>query len=163
MEQGRVAFTKVDTVLRDRSEAIVELDFSEVQRLDVSFARELIVNLLRKYGSARGFFATHLANESLRENIDAAMLKSGAALLVRSGKTSVQVLGMPLKEHLRATLDVVAKQGVTTSKAVAAEFKGLALTACINRLKALVDAGLIMRTEGAADSGGKEFSYVALR
>ena len=163
IEQGRTAFGKIDAVLRDRSEAIVQLDLAGVERLDVSCAREVIANLLRKYAGVRWFYATHVANESLRENIDAAMLKSNAVLLLRTGKTSMQVLGVPLKEHLKATLAVVEKRGVATSKDVAAEFKGLALTACINRLKDLVDAGLIMRVDGSAESGGKEFAYVALR
>jgi len=163
IEQGRAAFAKLDAILRDRSEAIIQLDLAGVERLDVSCARELIANLIRKYAGIRWFYGVHVANESVRENIDAAMLKSGAALLLRTGKTSVHILGTPIKEHLKATLDVVEKHGITTSKDVAAEFKGLALTACINRLKDLVDAGLIMRVEGAADSGGKEFAYVALR
>jgi hypothetical protein len=162
IEQGRAAFAKLDAVLRDRSEAIIQLDLAGVERLDVSCARELIANLIRKYAGVRWFYATQVANESVRENIDAAMLKSGSALLLRT-KTSVHVLGTQIKEHLKATLDVVEKRGITTSKDVAAEFKGLALTACINRLKDLVDAGLIMRAEGAADSGGKEFAYIALR
>lgn len=164
IDKGRAAFAKIDSVLRDRPEAIVELDLSGIERLDVSCAREVIANLVRKYTGARWFFATHVANESVRENIDAAMFKSNATLLLRSDtKSSPQVLGVQLKEHLKATLAVVEKRGAATSKDVAKEFDGLALTACINRLKDLVDAGVVMRLEGSAESGGKEFIYVSLR
>ncbi len=164
IDRGRTAFAKIDSVLRDRSEAIVELDFTGVERIDVACAREVIACLLRKTRGARWFFATHVANESVRENIDAAMFKSNATLLLRrSDAKAPQMLGVPLKEHLKATLAVIEKRGSVTSKDVAKDLDGLALTACINRLRDLVDAGLVMRLEGSAESGGKEFVYVALR
>lgn len=163
IERGRTAFAKIDSVLRDRSEAIIELDLAGIERLDVSCAREVIANLLRKYGGARWFFATHVTSESVRENIDAAMLKSNSSLLLRTDAKPPQILGVQLKEHLKATLAVVEKRGAATSKDVAKELDGLALTACINRLKDLVDAGVVVRLEGSAESGGKEFIYVALR
>jgi hypothetical protein len=162
IDRGRTAFAKIDSVLRDRSEAIVELDFAGVQRIDVSCAREVVASLLRKYRGVRWLFATHVANESVRENIDAAMFKSNATLLLRADAKVPQMLGVPLKEHLKATLAVIEKRGSATSKDVAKDLDGLALTACINRLRDLVDAGLVMRLEGSAESGGKEFVYVAL-
>lgn len=162
IDQGRLAFGKADAMLRNRPEAIVNLDMAGVERLDSSCARELIANLLRKHAGVRWFFLTGIASESVKENVDAAMFKSELSILFRPSKQSHVVLGLPLKEHLKATLDVVEKRGVATSKEVAAQLK-IALPACINRLKDLVDAGLVMRVEGAAESGGREYLHVALR
>jgi len=163
IEQGRTAFSKIDTSLRGRPEVIVNLDFGGIVRFDSSCSREIIVGLIRKYRGARWFFVTGVANESVRENIDAAMLKSEVSVLYRRSKNAFGVLGVSLKPHLKETLDVVEKFGTTTSKEVAARLGGLALPACINRLKDLVDAGLVMRAEGTAESGGKEFLFAALR
>jgi hypothetical protein len=164
IEQGRVAFAKLDASLRDRSESIVNIDLRGVVRLDSSCAREIITNALRKYVGVRWFFVSGVENDSVKENVDAAMLRSEVSILLRLPKNAYLVLGVPLKDHLKATLDVVEKRGPTTSKDVAAHLKEkLALPACINRLKDLVDAGLVMRVEGAAESGGREFLYVALR
>lgn len=165
IDGGRAAFAKIDSRLHNRVEQIIELDFRGIELLDVSCAREVIANLLRKYHGVRWFFATNVRNESVRENIDAAMLKSAATLLLRSDakSTQPQILGVQLKEHLKATLAIIEKRGTATSKDVAKGLNGLALTACINRLKDLVDAGLVFRFEGSAESGGKEFIYVALR
>lgn len=164
IEQGRAAFAKLDAVLRDRSEAIVNLDATGVVRLDSSCAREIVTNARRKYAGMRWFFLSGIENESVAENVDAAMLKSEISILLRSSKAAYAILGVPLKDHLRATLDVVEKRGTATSKEVAAQLKDKpALNACINRLKDLVDAGLVMRVEGSAESGGREYLYVALR
>jgi anti-anti-sigma regulatory factor len=75
IDQGRLAFGKADAVLRNRSEAIVNLDLSGVARLDSSCARELIANLMRKHSGTRWFFLSGGASESVKENIDAAMLR----------------------------------------------------------------------------------------
>ncbi|HEX2879778.1 MAG TPA: winged helix-turn-helix domain-containing protein [Polyangiaceae bacterium] len=163
IEHGRAGFTKIDAVLRNRPEVIINLDFAGVARFDSSCTREVVVNLLRKYKGVRCFFITGIANESVRENMDAAMLKSEVSVLQRTSKNGYEVLGVALKQHLRDTLDVVEKLRRTTSKEVADRLGSLALPACINRLRDLTDAGLIMRAEGTADSGGREFLFAALR
>jgi hypothetical protein len=163
IDHGRAGFAKIDEILRGRPESIINLDFGGIARFDSSCSREIIVGLIRKYQGIRWFFITGVANESIRENIDAAMLKSSVAVLYRPTRNAYDVLGLSLKTHLRETLDVVERLGTTTSKEVAGRLKGLALPACINRLKDLVDAGLVMRTEGTAESGGKEFLFAALR
>lgn len=163
IEHGRTSFAKLDAILRDRSETIVNLDLSGIQRFDSSCAREIITNVVRKYAGLRWIFLSGVANDSVRENVDTAMFKSEVSILLRPSKSTYAILGVELKEHLKATFDVVEKRGPTTSKEVAAQLKNLALPACINRLKDLVDAGLVMRVEGAAESGGREFLYVPLR
>ena len=96
IEQGRLAFGKADAALRNRSEAIVNLDMAGVARRDSSCARELIANLLRKHAGVRWFFLTGIASESVKENIDAAMFKSELSVLFRPSKQSYEVLGLPL-------------------------------------------------------------------
>jgi hypothetical protein len=163
IDHGRAGFAKIDAGLRGRPEPIINLDLGGIARFDSSCSREVIVGLIRKYQGVRWFFITGVASESVRENIDAAMLKSEVSVLHRTSRNAYDVLGVALKAHLRETLDVVERLGTTTSKEVAGRLKGLALPACINRLKDLVDAGLVMRAEGTAESGGKEFLFAALR
>ncbi|MBX7096426.1 MAG: hypothetical protein K1X89_01825 [Myxococcaceae bacterium] len=162
-QQGHAAFTKLAPMLATQNEAIIELDMKGVERLDASCSREALANLIERFRGKKWFFLSHLANQTVQENIDMALHKSEMSIIARRADGSYEVLGLALKDHLVETLEVIEAKGEATSRAVCAAIKGLALTACNNRLKDLSDAGLVARLEGAAESGGKEFSYMALR
>jgi hypothetical protein len=161
-EEGREAFAKINRLLTGRSEPIVLLDARGVKRMDVTFARESVANLVRQHRVGRALFIGD-ASESVRENIDAALARAKLSVLHRSARGDYQVLGLELRGHLRATLEIVDRLAPTTAKVVAAQVEGgMNLPACNNRLKDLADAGLVLRVEDSAESGGKEYVYVAL-
>jgi hypothetical protein len=153
---------KLDAILRDRPEQIVNLDLRGIERLDVSWSREAIANLIHTHRGRRWFFLSKIANASIRENVDAAFVKKEMAIVHRQ-PDDYEILGIALKVHLLQTLDVVERHGAATARQVCESVKDLNLTACNNRLKDLCDMGLLMRLEGSAPSGGKEYAYVALK
>lgn len=162
-EHGRGAFAKLSPLVADLGEVVIELDMKGVERLDASCSREALANIVERFQGKKWFYLAQLTNHSVRDNIDAAFLRKEMSILSRRADGTYEVLGVSLKDHLVETLEVIESKGEATSRAVCAAIKGLALTACNNRLKDLSDAGLVARVEGAAESGGKEFSYMALR
>ena len=162
-QQGRNAFEKLNNMLADRREFIVEIDMRGIEKIDASCSREVLANLVERYRGSKWFFLSHVGSASIRENIDAAFARKDMSVILRNAHGEYEVLGRELGQHLIETLEVVEREGNATSRKVCVAIKGLAITACNNRLKDLSDAGLLARFEGAAESGGKEFSYVALR
>lgn len=160
--QGREARASVDRELADRGEVVVNLDLSDVEVIDVSFSREALATLAHQHRGHRWFFLSGIGNANVRENVDAAFAKLGLPVLHRIGDDEYEILGAALKPHLLQTLDVIEQRGRTTAREVCESIKDLSLTACNNRLKDLHDMGLVIRIEGSAPSGGKEYEYRAL-
>lgn len=162
LETGQKAMEKIEKTLRPRSEKIIDIDLRGIQRMDSSCSREAIANLIRRHRGERCFFLSGDPDQSLRENMESAFARQELTVLLRS-KSGFELLGHPLRPHLLQTLEVVEELGTATARQVCDAINELALTACNNRLKDLCDAGLLLRLDGAAASGGKEFVYVAVR
>jgi anti-anti-sigma regulatory factor len=162
IDLGRAAMEKMEKMLRDRPEKIVNLDLRGVERMDASCSREALANLVRRQRGERCFFLSGVSNQSVRENIDTAFARQEMTILLRHGD-DYDLIGHPLRSHLLQTLGVVEELGTATARQVSDAIKDLALTACNNRLRDLCDVGLLLRADGTAASGGKEFAYVAVR
>lgn len=162
IDLGRTAMEKLEKMLRDRPEQIINLDLRGVERLDASCSREAIANLVRRQRGERCFFLSGVSNQSVRENIDTAFARQEMTILLRHGD-DYELIGHPLAAHSLQTLGVVEDLGTATARQVCDKIKGLALTACNNRLRDLCEVGLLLRVDGSASSGGKEFAYVAVR
>jgi hypothetical protein len=161
LEKGRDVMERLEKMLRDR-EPIVNLNLRGVERIDSSCSREALVNLVRRQRGERWFFLTGIANESVRENLEAAFERQKMSIIFRIGD-EYEVVGSQVSEPLTQALRVVEKLGTATAKQVCGAIKGLMLPACNNRLRDLCDAGLLLRSEGTAPSGGKEFMYTAVK
>lgn len=160
---GRGAFTKLAEMVAGRPEPLMNLDMRGVELIDASCSREVLANLLERHRGTKWFFLTGVGNQSIADNIDAAFARKQMSIISRRPDGEYAILGQALGQHLLETLEVVEREGSATSKMVCSAIKGLSLTACNNRLKDLSDAGLVARLEGTAESGGKEYVYVALR
>src|SRR5690349_20111915 len=115
LEQGQAAFRELDALVRERADAMLNLDLTGLERIDVSCSREVLATLIHKYRGTRWFFVSGVAGDSIRENIDAAFLRSRMSVLQRLPTGRFKVLGMPLRDHLAQTLGVVEKLGSATS------------------------------------------------
>lgn len=160
---GREVRLQLDSLLEDRSDPVVNLDLSGIERVDVSWSREAIAILVHEHRGRRHFFLTGISNTSIRENIDAAFVRMDMSILHRMRDGDYEVLGVALKPHLLQTLDTVEHQRRTTARRVCEAIKGLSLTACNNRLKTLFDLGLVLRFDANAPSGGREYVYEPAR
>lgn len=162
LDHGRKAMEAIEKRLRDRTEKIVNLDLRGIERMDASCSRETLANLVRRHRGEKCFFLTGIGSQSVQENIDTAFARQEMTILARKGG-DYEILGGALRGHLLQTLEVIEDLGQATARQVCDRIGDLALTACNNRLRDLCDAGLVLRLDGTAPSGGKEFVYIALR
>lgn len=160
-EPGQKALSLLAPLLSTQNESVVDLDMKGVKRVDASCSREFLAKLTFQNRGFRYFYLSNISNESLLENIDMAFARQKLSILYRQSD-DYSVLGAELSPQLLQTLGAVEDLGGATAKQVCFAIKDLGLTACNNRLKDLCDAGLLLRLDGTARSGGKEFLYSPL-
>lgn len=158
-EQGRIVYQRLlRAVEATAGTVIIRISMKGVQRVDISFASETIVELARRYRGAKGICLIDLTDDDLIENIDAAASKKGQPLLVWQSK-SARVLGAQPTEGCREAFDFALER----SQARAAEFaqakKSMSIANASMKFKQLWEQGFLLRRESAADSGGVEFVY----
>jgi hypothetical protein len=128
-----------------------------VQRVDISFASETVVELARRYRGTKGFCLVDLTDPDLIENWDAAAAKKGQPLLVWQNKSARLIGAEPTQgcqEAFRFALE--------RPQARAAEFaetKDMSIANASMKFKQLWDQGFLLRRESSADTGGVEYVY----
>jgi predicted transcriptional regulator len=73
-----------------------------------------------------------------------------------------EIIGPPLTSGARAILDFVMNEGITTTSKVAEKFRLSAQNASA-KLKKLFTQGVILGSKEAAETGGIEFVYRAIK
>jgi hypothetical protein len=163
-ERGAEAYGRINIRLRSLSEGtLIVLDYSGLDRSDVSFQREAVVETIRKHRPRLLFVAANLMDADLRANVDHALERQGESLLVREANGAHEVIGKPLTKEHGATLQAVSGHGEFTSGMLTSKPFGLESSTASARLTMLWRAGLIGRIQGAAPSGGREYKYFAIR
>jgi hypothetical protein len=161
--KGAEVFSKLNTELLPRREGtLAVLDFAEVQRADVSFLREAIVEIIRKHRPRLLFIADHVSEPDLRANLESALTLRGESLLSRELVGYPEVLGKKLPKEHELTLRALGSQPEFTSGMLTAKPFGLESSTASARLSALWKAGLVERVAGTAPSGGREYKYFAI-
>jgi hypothetical protein len=158
-EQGRGVYQRLlRAVEASAGSLIIRISMKGVQRVDISFASETIVELARRYRGTKGICLVDLTDDDMIENIDAAASKKGQPLLLWQGK-SARVLGAQPTEGCREAFDFALKR----TQARAAEFvqakRTMSIANASMKFKQLWEQGFLLRRESAADSGGVEFVY----
>lgn len=129
-------------------DAVLRIDFAQVETLDFSAADELLAGLLARtisgeLGDRRFYLAG--VSEGVREGIMAVLKLRKRACLEATDPNRVRVLGHLSAPH-EETLRFAIAEGTVTAADVAARFwKDPNMTAATNRLNALVAAGLLLR------------------
>lgn len=142
-----------------REDRLLELDFSNVEALTVSFADELVAKLAaerRAYGPSDLFLLIVGASEEVAETIEVALERRGLFIVHRGPGGGLELLAAP--DHLKETFAVAAELGRFGARDIA-ERLGLTAPAANNRIKALADAGALVRARGAPARGGRQYSY----
>lgn len=159
---GARVFAKLNVDLMGLSEGtLVPIDFAGLERSDVSFQREAIVETIRKHRPRLLFLAVNLDDADLRTNLELALEKRGEVLLLM-GEDGLDVIGKRLPEEHRRTLEQVWKAGGATSAQLVREHPDTKVSTTSSRLIALWRAGLVERVEGSAASGGREHHYLPI-
>lgn len=158
-DQGRSVYQRLlRAVEESASTLIIRISMKGVQRVDMSFASETIVELARRYRGVKGMCLIDLTDNDMIENIDAAASKKSQPLLVWQGRFA-RVLGAQPTEGCREAFDFALER----SQARAAEFaqakKNISIANASMKFKQLWEQGFLLRRERVADSGGLEFVY----
>lgn len=158
-EQGKSIRDEIIESFLNQRDNILLLNFSGVTRIDFSCASEIVsILILRLSGELKG---KHLIISGLskfvEENIDAALDKAELCGLVLLQEGAWKMIGK-YSETLVQTLDKVITLGQADTPAIA-DALNIAVTSCNNRLKTLVNLGMVSREEHIAPTGGKQYIY----
>jgi hypothetical protein len=168
---GARVFARINVALMGLSEGTeVLIDYEGLERSDVSFQREAVVETVRKHRPRLLFVVVNLIDRDLRMNLELALERRGDTLLLR-GPTGPELLGKQLPREQRRALALVWKLGEATSAVLAAKSDQAAgrtkkvtrpkLSTASSRLIAIWKAGLVERIEGTSPSGGREHRYLS--
>lgn len=164
VEQGKTVYHQLDIELsKVNGSSVIELDLGGIEQADVSFCREAIVEIVRRYRPGRQFFLANFENDVVVENLDAAFDRRNEIGLLRFQDGSYKLIGKALGPDMQSILNDVEIMGETTSRQIIQRHKKLKIQSCSNKLKALWKVGLLVREEGSAISGGREYVYKPVR
>ena len=142
---------------------VVVLDYSGIERTDVSFQREAVVETVRKHRPRLLFIASNVGDDDVLVNLGAALEARGEALLVRNRGGVPRILGRRLAKEHQDTLSAIHGHPEFKSTQLTVPPHGLEGSTASARLTALWKAGLLGRIQGASPSGGREYRYYPIR
>lgn len=160
-DQGRAVFQLLlREVESNPGKPVIEVSLKDVERADISFASETVVEIARRYRGNKGFSLIHVANEDLLENFEAAAGKKAQPLTVWEGSKG-RAIGVQPSQGNAATFEyLLTRPSVTASEiANALDFQ---ITNASTKLKQLWEQGFVLRRQETAESGGVEFRYFAI-
>jgi hypothetical protein len=157
-DQGREVYQRMLRFVEDSPGVVIfKVSMKGVNRLDVSFSSETVVELARRFRSRKGFCLVDLTDRDLIENLNAAAEKKDQPMLVWRGK-SADLIGAEPSEGTREAFAFA----MSRSDCKAAEFaarRGISIANASMKFKQLWQQGFLLRRETAAESGGVEFVY----
>lgn len=133
----------------------------DVQRIDISFASETIVELARRFRRTKGFCLVDLMDEDVIENVDAANQKKKQPMLIWHGRSARLIGAAPSKGNLEA-FDFAMARPRTRAAEFAAQ-SPVSITNASMKFRQLWEQGFLLRQERIANSGGVEYVYCRIR
>ena len=160
-DKGKEVFLRlIESIDLHPSARIFEISLEGIRATDSSFPRESVVALAKMKREEIGLFLKGLSSEDLRDNWHYAAIAKSQPLIV-SNESGYQFLGPSISPSNQKLIDFVySKKRVTTSEV--SEELGLSVPNASARLKNLASKGYLLRIEETAQSGGKEFIYIAI-
>jgi len=149
----------VSAIEANPDQQLVRISMAGIEMLDGSFASEAIVELIRRYMGKKGICLVDFEDSEGIFNLDLAARNVGVPVAIWDGKTIKMVGGEPSPGNREALA-----YALSLPKAKAAEFAeqskaNISIANASTKFKQLWEQGFLMRSEGAADSGGVEFEY----
>jgi hypothetical protein len=156
--QGREVYPRLLRFVESHPETVVfKISMKGVQRIDISFASETIIEIARRFRRSKGFCLVDLSDVDMIENIDAAGEKKDQPILVWKDR-SAKLIGSEPSEGARRAFQFA----MSRAKARAAEFaaeQSLSIANASMKFKQLWEQGFLLRHESTADTGGVEYVY----
>jgi len=158
-EQGRQVFQRLLDIVEAASDcAVFRVSMRGVDRADISFASETLVELARRFRGQKGFCLVDLTDADVKENYEAAAARKVQPLIVWSGH-SAQVIGAQPSQGARDALEFALARPRTRAAEFVSERPGMTIANASMKFKQLWAQGFLLREESAADSGGVEYVY----
>lgn len=161
-KEGREVYQKLlDQLDNHPDKKIIGISLAGIKRTDASFPRESVVSLAKSRNGEKGFFLLDFTSRDLMDNWDyAAKAKDQTIIVIVDG--GYELIGKSLNPGTKSLLDFVMDNGTVTTSTVAKSFDISAQNASA-KLKKLLSVGLVLATKQAAESGGMEFVYTAIK
>ncbi|MES2729496.1 MAG: helix-turn-helix domain-containing protein [Pseudomonadota bacterium] len=161
-DEGRRIFSQMqDLIAKHPDEKIFGISLKGVQVTDASFPRESIVSLAKMYKGEKGFYLCDFASQDLLDNWSYAAQAKVQPIIIKKGK-GYELIGPPVTDTSKALLDIVMKEGTVTTSVIAEELNVSPQNASA-KMKKLLDLGLVLASKEAAESGGLEFVFTAIK
>lgn len=162
--QGKETFQKLFDYINNHPEFnVIGISLKDIKATDVSFPRECVVSLAKQYRGEKGFFLEGInkADRDLVDNWKYAAYAKDQPLVIWFDD-SYEIIGPDISpSNLELINYVLDKKNVTTSKI--ADELNITVANASTKLKKLVEHGFIMRSEVAAETGGIEYIYHAIK
>lgn len=160
--EGREIFSQLQGVIaKHPDEKVFGVSLKGIEVTDASFPRESIISLAKMYKGEKGFYICDFASQDLLDNWSYAAQAKSQPVIIKKSK-GYEIIGPPVTDTLRALLDIVMKEGVVTTSLIATELKVSPQNASA-KMKKLLDLGLVLASKEAAESGGLEFVFTAIK
>ena len=160
--QGKAVFRGLaDFVEAHPATRVFGVSLDGIEATDASFPRESVIALAKQLRGERGIYLTDLHNRDLIDNWSYAALAKAQPMVIWNGQ-DFEVIGPEMNQATKALVHYVLQQGQVTTSQVAADL-GLSVQNASTRLKKLVQEGYFLRIEEAAETGGIEFKYLAIK
>jgi hypothetical protein len=160
--EGKSVFRKLVDFIEEHPRArIFGVSLDGIEATDASFPRESVVSVAKHFRGERGVFLTDFRDRDLIDNWTYAARAKDQPLVIWDG-ANFEVIGPELNPSTRSLVEYILEKRSVVAAQVAADL-GLSVQNASTRLKGLVAAGYVLRAEEAAESGGIEFKYTAIR
>jgi len=160
-EQGRIVYGKLLTFIESRPGTLIfRVSMKGVDRSDISFASETVVELARRYRGSKGFALIDLTDEDMLENWEAAAARKRQPLMVWRGGRAHVIGAQPSQGTIDAFQFALTHGGVRAAQFAVAS--GLSIANVSSKFKQLWEQGFLLRREAVAESGGVEFVYLRI-
>lgn len=156
--QGREVYRRLLEFVETSPGTIVfKISLKGVERLDISFSSETVIELARRYRRTKGFCLVDLSDKDLIENLDAAAEKKEQPMLVWRER-SADLIGNEPSEGTREAFQFAMGRAQSRAAEFAAQ-KRISIANASMKFKQLWEQGFLLRRESTADTGGVEFVY----
>jgi len=157
--EGREVYIRLIEFIENNPGILVfKVSLNGVQKFDISFASETIVEAAKRYRGKKGFCIVDPDNPDMMENLEAAAQRKDQPLMVtRDGKS--RVIGVkPSQGNLQAFIFALDRPQARVVDFLSLA-KSISPTNASNKFRQLWEKGFLLRREEVAESGGLEFTY----
>ena len=158
-DQGRVVYPHLLRFVELHPGVLIfRISVDQVQRMDISFVSETIVQLARRYRGRKGFCFNDLSDRDMLENCVASAERGEQPLLAWDGDVPFVVGPQPSPGTSDAFRFALRRPKTRVAEFVTGHPE-ITIANASNKFKQLWERGFLLREERSGNSGGVEYLY----